>query len=54
MNDPELKALLMDPKLQQILQECSDPAKFQAHMSNPETRKKIQKLYASGLVGTTR
>ncbi len=54
VNDPELKALLMDPKLQQILQECGDPVKFQVHMRNPETRKKIEKLYKSGLVGTTR
>ena len=54
VNDPELSSMLMDPKLQQILQECGDPVKFQMHMRNPETRKKIEKLYKSGLVGTAR
>lgn len=52
VNDPELSAMLLDPDLQQILIECGDPRKFQCHMQNPETARKIKKLYQSGLVGT--
>lgn len=37
VQDDELRNLLMDPKLQQILQECNDPRKFQAHMRDPVT-----------------
>merc|ERR1711991_41630 len=50
VNDSELSAMLMDPKLQEILVECGDPIKFQMHMQNPETARKIDKLYKSGLV----
>lgn len=52
--DPELRDMLMDPQLQRILQECGDPRLFQKHMSNPETARKIKKLYDSGLVGTAK
>lgn len=54
LDDPELRGLLMDPMMQQILQDCSNPQLFQKHMSNATTAKKIQKLYQAGLVGTTR
>lgn len=46
--------MLMDPDLQRILMECGDPAKFQQHMRNPETYRKIVKLQKAGLVGTAR
>jgi hypothetical protein len=46
--------MLMDPELQRILMECGDPAKFQQHMRNPETCRKIVKLQQAGLVGTVR
>ncbi len=54
VNDPELSALLMDPAMQRTLQECGDPAKFQKHMQNPETARKIKKLFDAGLVGTAK
>lgn len=40
----------MDPKMQQVLVECGDPAKLRVHMQNPETVHKIRKLSAAGLV----
>lgn len=54
VNDPELSALLMDPAMQRTLQECGDPAKFQRHMQNAETARKIKKLFDAGLVGTAK
>ena len=54
VQNDELRGLLMDVQLQGILQECSDPRKFQMHMSNPVTAAKIKKLYDAGLVGTTK
>lgn len=50
LQDEELRAMLMDPNLQQILLECGDPIKFQQHMRNPETARKIMRLKESGLV----
>lgn len=50
--DPELRDLLMDVGMQRVLQECGDPAKFAEHMRNPQTARKIKKLYENGLVGT--
>ncbi len=44
----------MDSQLQQILIDCGDPIKFQMHMRNPDTAKKIKKLYEAGLVGTAK
>lgn len=50
MADPELRSLLMDPGMQQILLECGDPSKLRKHMQNPETVRKIRKLADAGLV----
>lgn len=50
INDPELSSILMDPKMQRVLQECNNPVKFNQHMKDPETARKINKLFASGLV----
>jgi hypothetical protein len=52
VNNPEIAQMLMDPAMQTILQECGDPAKFQKHMRNPETARKIDLLFKSGLVKT--
>lgn len=52
VNNPELAQLLMDPKMQTILQECGNPTKFQEHMKNPDTARKIKLLFDSGLVKT--
>lgn len=50
VNNPELAQLLMDPKMQGILQDCGNPKKFQEHMKNPETARKIKLLFDAGLV----
>ena len=52
LQNDELRQMLEDPSLQQILCECGDPVKFQQHMRNPDTARKIDKLYKAGLVGT--
>ena len=52
VSNPELSAILMDPAMQRVLQECGDPIKFQQHMRNPETARKIDLLFKSGLVKT--
>jgi hypothetical protein len=54
LEDPELRSMLLDPNLQQILAECNDPVKFQQHMRNPEIARKIHKLFQAGLVGTAK
>ena len=51
IGDPELTAMLMDPELQRILQECGDPVKFQRHMRDPVIACKILRLREAGLVG---
>ena len=42
----------MDVKFQQVLKDCSDPAKYRAHMSNKETARKLKKMFDAGLVAT--
>ena len=54
LQDDELRSMLMDPALQQILLECGDPAHFQRHMRDPETARKIVRLQQAGLVGTAK
>lgn len=54
LDNDDLRCMLEDPALQQILVECGDPVKFQLHMRNPETAMKIEKLYKAGLVGTVK
>lgn len=54
LQDDELRSMLMDPTLQQILLECGDPAHFQRHMRDPETARKIVRLQQAGLVGTAK
>ena len=54
LNDPELRSLLLDPHMQTILAECSDPRRFQAHMRDPVTAGRIKRLFDAGLVGTAK
>lgn len=54
LQDDELRSMLMDPALQQILLECGDPVHFQRHMRDPETARKIIRLQQAGLVGTAK
>ncbi|RYG99109.1 hypothetical protein EON65_50610 [archaeon] len=50
LQDPELRDILMDPGMQRVLMECSDPVKFRGHMQNKETARKLHKLKQAGLV----
>jgi hypothetical protein len=52
LQSDELREMLLDTKLQAILQECNDPVKFQRHMQDPVIAKKIKILFENGLVGT--
>lgn len=46
----ELKALLLDPKTKDLMQECGDPRVFAAAMRDPAKRAVIDKLKSAGLV----
>ncbi|KAK9457911.1 hypothetical protein V1511DRAFT_491213 [Dipodascopsis uninucleata] len=51
--DPEIVSILQDPVMQSILgQARENPAALNDHMKNPEVRKKIQLLIASGIIRT--
>jgi stress-induced-phosphoprotein 1 len=53
MQDPEIRGILMDPAMQQILKDISsDPKAAAYHLQNAEVRKKIEKLIAAGIVST--
>ena len=54
LQSDELREMLLDSKLQAILQECNDPMKFQRHMQDPVTARKIKLLFDNGLVGTAK
>lgn len=47
---PELRELLMDPGMQRVLQECSDPATLARYMWHPEYGPKLQLMARAGLV----
>ena len=52
LSNPELRELLMDVNMQNILKECGNPLKFQQYMKDPVISKKIKLLMDNGLVGT--
>jgi hypothetical protein len=52
LEDRELCELLLDPRLQQVLLDCGNPALFAQHMRDPDISRKIHRLHAAGLVGT--
>ena len=47
-------ALLLDPYMQRVLQECGDPALLRRHLANPATASKTERLCAAGLGGAAR
>lgn len=50
-NDPEIKEILDDPAMRQILKDMqSDPGAAQNHLKNPLIMNKIQKLINSGIL----
>lgn len=51
LKDSELRALLLDPEMQVIMQECSRGGQSLArHMCNPEIAEKLRRLAAAGLL----
>jgi len=51
MADPEIRAILTDPVMQQVLQDFqTNPAAAQHHLQNPEILSKIQNLAEAGVI----
>eukprot|EP00463_Aulacantha_scolymantha_P001119 TRINITY_DN1788_c0_g1_i1.p1 TRINITY_DN1788_c0_g1~~TRINITY_DN1788_c0_g1_i1.p1 ORF type:complete len:277 (-),score=80.29 TRINITY_DN1788_c0_g1_i1:85-798(-) len=52
MKDPEIKQILNDPVIKEVLRNAggADPAAASRSMQDPEVRKKIDKLVAAGIV----
>lgn len=51
--DPEVRQLLEDPAMQQLLQQAQqDPRALQEAMKNPGVKRKIDKLVAAGIIRT--
>ena len=51
MSDPEIQAIMTDPVMQQLLKDMGEnPATMQAAMADPQTRAKIEKLVAAGIL----
>lgn len=53
MEDPEVRAIMQDPVMQQVLRDLStDPSSARKHLSNPDVAAKIETLIAAGIVKT--
>ncbi len=53
MDDPEIRALLQDPRIIQVLKEAKEnPSSAMSAMSDPFIAQAIQKLIAAGIIGT--
>eukprot|EP00727_Mastigamoeba_balamuthi_P004771 m51a1_g14292 putative heat shock protein sti-like (553) ;mRNA; r:407189-409115 len=51
MADPEIRAILQDPVMQQVINDLStDPKRSQHHLRNQEVMAKINKLVAAGIL----
>eukprot|EP00613_Pedinella_sp_CCMP2098_P037565 CAMPEP_0171800986 /NCGR_PEP_ID=MMETSP0991-20121206/71996_1 /TAXON_ID=483369 /ORGANISM="non described non described, Strain CCMP2098" /LENGTH=449 /DNA_ID=CAMNT_0012412581 /DNA_START=14 /DNA_END=1363 /DNA_ORIENTATION=- len=50
LRNEELRELLMDPEMQQVMQKCQEPGRLQFFMSDPKWGPKIRKLSDFGLV----
>ena len=46
----ELRSILLDPRMQQIMQECSTGSKLRYYMSHEEYGPKLRKLMEAGLI----
>ncbi|KAH7822463.1 putative stress-induced-phosphoprotein 1 [Monocercomonoides exilis] len=53
MQDPEIRAILQDPVMQNVLNEMqTNPMKVQEHMRNPKIANALGKLVAAGIIKT--
>lgn len=50
LSNETLRAILFDPFMQQVIQDCSDPIKLRKHMANETTAQKISLLVDAGLL----
>jgi len=50
LNNPELKALLTDPKTQDLMERCGDPDELTKAMADPHQRAILETLATNGLV----
>jgi hypothetical protein len=50
LRNEELRELLMDPEMQQVMQKCQEPGRLQYFMNDPKWGPKIRKLADFGLV----
>lgn len=51
LEDPEIRAIMQDPVMMQVLRDLStDPKSARQHLSNPVVASKIEKLIAAGIV----
>eukprot|EP00613_Pedinella_sp_CCMP2098_P068193 CAMPEP_0171984014 /NCGR_PEP_ID=MMETSP0993-20121228/273601_1 /TAXON_ID=483369 /ORGANISM="non described non described, Strain CCMP2098" /LENGTH=442 /DNA_ID=CAMNT_0012636815 /DNA_START=54 /DNA_END=1383 /DNA_ORIENTATION=+ len=50
LRNEELRELLMDPEMQQVMQKCQEPGRLQFFMSDPKWGPKIRKLSDFGLI----
>jgi len=51
MADPEIRTILSDPVMQQVIQDLStNPQASQHHLRNPEVMARLQKLVAAGVI----
>ena len=48
--DPELTRILMDPRMQAVMQECSKPGRMAMFMQSPEHGPKLRRLLRAGLL----
>jgi len=54
MSDPEVRAIVAEPKIQQLLQNMQTGQSFElekAIATDPEVVRKLKKLSAAGLIG---
>jgi stress-induced-phosphoprotein 1 len=53
MEDPEIRSIMQDPVMAQVLRDLSsDPKSARKHLSNPDVAAKIEKLIAAGILKT--
>ncbi len=53
MQDPEIRAILQDPVIAQVLKEMQEnPQSAAKHLANQDIAKKIEKLIAGGILQT--
>ena len=50
LGDEELRSILLDPKMQSVMEECTQPGKVRYYMSHEQIGPKLRKLMDAGLL----